>query len=113
MEKKVSYFEARKISPEFYADYKLPHYLKIRLPSDKDAKILDFGCGFGQIPKDRIIPVLKNIRAILKSGGCYLSWFLMLKVTQEHTGHMKILCTLLYLLLVVYIMFLKWQVLMK
>jgi 2-polyprenyl-3-methyl-5-hydroxy-6-metoxy-1,4-benzoquinol methylase len=65
-------------------------------------------------PKDRIVPALKSIRAMLKSGGgCYLSWFLMLKVTQEHTGHMKILRTLLYLLLVVYIMFLKWQVLMK
>ncbi|MGC9101322.1 MAG: hypothetical protein ACP5HC_08745 [Caldisericum sp.] len=56
MEKKVSYFEARKIYPEFYVDYKLPHYLKICLPSDKDAKILDFGYGFGQIPKNRIIP---------------------------------------------------------
>jgi 2-polyprenyl-3-methyl-5-hydroxy-6-metoxy-1,4-benzoquinol methylase len=43
-----SYFEARKISPEFYKNYKLPYYLSNRLPKDKSLPILDFGCGFGQ-----------------------------------------------------------------
>jgi SAM-dependent methyltransferase len=43
-----SYFEARKISPEFYKNYKLPYYLSNRLPKEKNLLILDFGCGFGQ-----------------------------------------------------------------
>jgi len=43
-----SYFEARKISPKFYKNYKLPSYLSNRLPKDKSLPILDFGCGFGQ-----------------------------------------------------------------
>ncbi|MGB9762806.1 MAG: class I SAM-dependent methyltransferase [Minisyncoccia bacterium] len=115
----------------------------MRLPSDKDAKILDFGCGFGQtlkelmklgyknvigcdvdknaleiarqhglnvencsdldsfsrkyqdyfdfiimshvlehFPKDRIVPALKSIRAMLKSGVL----FIMVPNAQSNTG---------------------------
>jgi 2-polyprenyl-3-methyl-5-hydroxy-6-metoxy-1,4-benzoquinol methylase len=43
-----SYFESRKISPEFYKNYKLPYYISSRLPKSKKVSILDFGCGFGQ-----------------------------------------------------------------
>lgn len=43
------YFEARGVSPKTYNKAKLPAYFKeiiCQLP--KDARILDFGCGFGQ-----------------------------------------------------------------
>ncbi|CAM3368892.1 class I SAM-dependent methyltransferase [Helicobacter labetoulli] len=43
------YFEARGVSPETYKEAKLPAYFKeaiCQLP--KNARILDFGCGFGQ-----------------------------------------------------------------
>lgn len=52
MENKVGYFEARRISPEFYENFKIPHYLKNRLPQDMNSKILDFGCGFGQLIRE-------------------------------------------------------------
>jgi len=42
-----SYFQHRKVSGDAYADYELPSYLETRLPESKDARILDFGCGFG------------------------------------------------------------------
>ncbi|MBU1152718.1 class I SAM-dependent methyltransferase [bacterium] len=44
----TSYFEARNVSPDFYKNHQLPLYLIDRLPNDKNAFILDFGCGFGQ-----------------------------------------------------------------
>jgi len=56
MENNIGYFESRRISPEFYRKFKIPYYLKIRLPQDKNSKILDFGCGFGQLIKE-----LKNL----------------------------------------------------
>nr|WP_317404030.1 hypothetical protein [uncultured Helicobacter sp.] len=43
------YFEARGVSPETYKEAKLPAYFEeviCQLP--KQARILDFGCGFGQ-----------------------------------------------------------------
>lgn len=45
--KKNKYFEYRNISPDFYKNYKLPAWLKINL-KNKNLKILDFGCGYGQ-----------------------------------------------------------------
>lgn len=48
----ISYFEARRVSPEDYDKYKIPIYLKNRLPVNKDANILDFGCGFGQVLRE-------------------------------------------------------------
>lgn len=53
----TSYFEARGISPSFYADYKLPAYMLGPLGDNKGIEILDFGCGYGQ-----------NIAAIKKLG---------------------------------------------
>ena len=44
-----SYFESRKISPEFYTNFKIPSYLKNVLPEEKSTLFLDIGCGFGQI----------------------------------------------------------------
>lgn len=45
----MEYFEARGVDSEMYADTKLPAYYKEVLESlPADARILDFGCGFGQ-----------------------------------------------------------------
>ena len=46
----MNYFEARKISQDYYQTYQLPAYLKNIIQNlPKNARILDFGCGFGQI----------------------------------------------------------------
>lgn len=44
------YFEMRNISQNTYADYNIPPYLRDVL-LNKEARILDFGCGFGQLTK--------------------------------------------------------------
>jgi SAM-dependent methyltransferase len=44
-----SYFRNRNINPDYYAKFKLPAYYKEILPQIKESKILDIGCGFGQI----------------------------------------------------------------
>ena len=47
----MSYFELRNVSDSYYAEYNIPHYIQnilTRYPY-KDAKILDYGCGFGQL----------------------------------------------------------------
>lgn len=43
-----NYFEYRNITPSFYANCKLPLWIKKEI-LNRDSKILDFGCGFGQI----------------------------------------------------------------
>lgn len=52
------YFEARKVTPEFYQKYRLPRYLTTLLshayPVKGSAKILDYGCGFGQTLRELI-----------------------------------------------------------
>ena len=48
----MNYFELRKVDPDFYKDFRLPVYLKNRLPRDKSARILDIGCGFGQMLRE-------------------------------------------------------------
>ncbi len=45
------YFEYRNVSPEDYRDFQMPSYLSTVLHGDKNAKILDIGCGFGQMLK--------------------------------------------------------------
>ena len=47
-----SYFAHRRVSAETYSQYLLPVYLESRLPQSKDARILDFGCGFGQFVRE-------------------------------------------------------------
>ena len=44
---KSNYFEFRNIDPSIYKDSKLPTWIKEEILS-KQAKILDYGCGFGQ-----------------------------------------------------------------
>lgn len=44
-----SYFEARGVNPENYDNYFIPKYIIEELPKNKNAKILDIGCGFGQM----------------------------------------------------------------
>ena len=43
-----SYFQARQINEDYYNEGILPLYLRQELPSNKNAKILDIGCGLGQ-----------------------------------------------------------------
>lgn len=44
-----AYFKNRGIDQDYYLSFQLPVYLKDELPSDKNAPILDIGCGFGQM----------------------------------------------------------------
>ena len=44
----TNYFALRDIDSNTYEQFVLPNYL-VNILTDKDAKILDFGCGFGQM----------------------------------------------------------------
>lgn len=56
------YFAWRNVSPDFYESYEIPAYLLNILTSPgKDAKILDFGCGFGQMLKSLKKKGFRNI----------------------------------------------------
>lgn len=43
------YFRLRNINEESYVHYRIPAYLQNVLPADHSAKILDIGCGYGQL----------------------------------------------------------------
>ena len=43
------YFRHRNVSPGYYGNYRLPLYLRTALPPERGSRILDIGCGFGQI----------------------------------------------------------------
>jgi 2-polyprenyl-3-methyl-5-hydroxy-6-metoxy-1,4-benzoquinol methylase len=43
-----SYFNNRDVDPSYYTSYRIPRYLRPYLPADKNAAILDIGCGYGQ-----------------------------------------------------------------
>jgi len=47
---KNNYFEYRNISEENYSNLQIPLWIKYEI-KNKDTKILDYGCGFGQILK--------------------------------------------------------------
>ena len=51
MVKEISYFEKSKTNKNFYDIFMFPKYLENVLPKNKNTKILDIGCGFGQILK--------------------------------------------------------------
>lgn len=60
-----NYFNARGVNPTMYENAKLPAYFKEVLESlPQNAKILDFGCGFGQI-----LLSLKKQNFAFKYGG--------------------------------------------
>lgn len=46
--KKYKYFEYRKVSESTYESFDTPFWINARIP-DKKNKILDYGCGFGQV----------------------------------------------------------------
>lgn len=46
-----NYFSFRNVAPDFYSEYALPVYLRQELPNNRNAAILDIGCGFGQTLK--------------------------------------------------------------
>jgi SAM-dependent methyltransferase len=43
------YFQLRRNPPTNYEPANLPAYIRNRLPADKSALIIDFGCGFGEM----------------------------------------------------------------
>jgi 2-polyprenyl-3-methyl-5-hydroxy-6-metoxy-1,4-benzoquinol methylase len=43
----TSYFEARQMPHPKDGDFSIYNYLKNELPENREAKILDIGCGFG------------------------------------------------------------------
>ncbi len=43
------YFRYRNVDPKSYRDFRMPRYIRSVLPSMKNAKILDIGCGYGQM----------------------------------------------------------------
>lgn len=45
----MNYFRYRKVSEEMYRSYRLPGFLKAVLPVSREARILDIGCGLGQL----------------------------------------------------------------
>lgn len=45
----TAYFKNRGIDPSYYLSFRLPAWLKDELPADRNARILDVGCGFGQM----------------------------------------------------------------
>jgi predicted TPR repeat methyltransferase len=46
--KESQYFSARNVDVSYYNKYKIPGYLLHVLPANRDARILDIGCGLGQ-----------------------------------------------------------------
>lgn len=44
-----AYFKNRGIDTSYYQSFQLPAYLVAELPKSKEARILDIGCGFGQM----------------------------------------------------------------
>jgi len=45
------YFEYRRVTPDAYDNFRLPAYLPSYVPSDLSARIIDYGCGYGQYLK--------------------------------------------------------------
>jgi 2-polyprenyl-3-methyl-5-hydroxy-6-metoxy-1,4-benzoquinol methylase len=43
------YFRHRNIEDDHYKDYKLPPFFLKHIPADREIRILDIGCGFGQM----------------------------------------------------------------
>jgi predicted TPR repeat methyltransferase len=59
-----TYFGNRNVSASDYDSYAVPAYLRKVLPPDKDARILDIGCGYGQLMKSLIRMHYKNVKGI-------------------------------------------------
>ncbi|MFA4828254.1 MAG: class I SAM-dependent methyltransferase [Thermodesulfovibrionales bacterium] len=45
----AQYFKNRNVTADLYRDFRIPSHVKAVLPIVRSAKILDIGCGFGQI----------------------------------------------------------------
>ncbi|WP_109486759.1 class I SAM-dependent methyltransferase [Occallatibacter savannae] len=58
------YFTLRRQSSEFYASFELPPYLYPVLKEIDDPRILDFGCGFGQMLRALARAGLREIEGI-------------------------------------------------
>ncbi|CAN5552585.1 hypothetical protein BH10BAC5_BH10BAC5_09610 [soil metagenome] len=62
--RETDYFDLRGLDENYYHHYKLPQYIFKNLPEDKNAKILDLGCGLGQTLNELKKLGYKNISGI-------------------------------------------------
>jgi predicted TPR repeat methyltransferase len=46
------YFNLRNVESDYYLDYQIPKHIIELLPPDKNADILDIGCGFGSLIRE-------------------------------------------------------------
>jgi predicted TPR repeat methyltransferase len=46
------YFNLRSVDSDYYSNYRIPKYIEKILPVDKNADILDIGCGFGSFIRE-------------------------------------------------------------
>ena len=60
----TDYFELRGLDENYYKKYILPQYIYNNLPEDKNAKILDLGCGLGQTLNELKKIGYKNVSGI-------------------------------------------------
>ena len=47
-----NYFNLRSVDSNYYSSYKIPKYIVEILPLDKNADVLDIGCGFGSFIRE-------------------------------------------------------------
>lgn len=59
-----NYFNFRNVGADYYSSYDIPNYLMKVLPKNKDAAILDIGCGFGQTLKSLRDKGYTNLKGI-------------------------------------------------
>jgi len=61
---KDNYFTLRNVDKQYYENFRLPKTLIENLPSDKNARILDIGCGFGQVLQQLVKLGYKNAKGV-------------------------------------------------
>jgi len=59
-----TYFEARRASPDNRRKVELPDYVIKELPQDKNAKILEIGCGYGKMMTELVTLGFSNVTGI-------------------------------------------------
>jgi len=86
------YFKFRGITPKSYKNYRFPGYLEKVIPKDKSAKILDIGCGFGQLLlklKKRGYVNAKGMDISKESCSCCKSQGLNVEKIKDILGYCK------------------------
>lgn len=58
------YFNLRNVDSDYYSKYQIPQYIINVLPNNRDADILDIGCGFGSFIKELKIQGYNSVKGI-------------------------------------------------